>query len=230
MPKVGERRVDPAAAIRQMRVLRLVAVSVLTLVLAPGAVHAQNNGEVDVRYYQHWAQDGTLVGDMQGYGAAVLLPWRSGWLIGGGIDRLYYDMETPVDVTGIRSADAKPVDAFINVYRVRVDARRIFRAGRRWEPYLEGGLGVFIANSDEPSGVTAAGGVYRLSISTPATPAFNLSAGGNLRLWGPIKINLALSYGRAFRQYRVTDTVSGRSGGIRPLSPLGPSAALVFDF
>lgn len=210
--------------------MRTAALVFAALAIAATTASAQGNGEAGARYYQHWAQDGTLVGDMQGYGAFAMFPLRTDWSLGVSVDRLYYDMETPVDVTGIRSADAKPVDAFINVYRFRADARRHFRQGRRWEPYVEAGLGVYMANSDEPAGITADGGVYRLTVDTPATAALNLSAGGNIRVAGPVKINLALSYGRAFRQYRVTDVVSGRSGPVRPLSPLGPSIGLVFGF
>lgn len=37
-------------------------------------------------------------------------------------------------------------------------------------------------------------------------------------------------YGRAFREWTVTDSVSGRSGRVSPLSPLGPSVAPAVEF
>jgi hypothetical protein len=208
---------------------RIAAVT-LAIAYMPQCAWAQPLREAGVRYYQHWAGDGTRVGDMQGWGGFVFFPIGSDWAIGGGFDRLYYDMETPIDAIGIPSADPEPVDSFTNVYRIRADARRYFRRSRGVEPYLEAGFAVFIGNADDAQGVTAEGGTYQLTVDTPATPAWNFSAGLNIRVVEHFLINVAVSYGRAFREYHVTDTVSGRSGDIAPLSPLGPSIALVYRF
>jgi hypothetical protein len=74
-----------------------------------------------------------------------------------------------------------------------------FRRGARWQPYLEAGFHLYFPDSDEAAGVTAGGGVYQLTVRTPVSPAWNVSAGGNLRVAGPVMLNVALSYGRAFR-------------------------------
>jgi hypothetical protein len=196
----------------------------------PQPLAAQIRGEGGIKYYQHWAGEGTLVGDMQGWGGFLLIPLNRDWSIGGGFDRLTYDMETPVDVLDIPTNDPERVDSLTRVSRIRGDLRRHFRRGRRVEPYLEAGLHVFFGDAADAQGVTLAGGVYRLTIETPTTAAWNFSMGTNLLIVDHVLLNIALSYGRAFREYRVTDTVSGQTATINPLSPLGPSLGLVVRF
>ncbi len=172
--------------------------------------------EAGARYYQHWAGEGTLVGDMQGYGGFVLFPVGEDWAVGGGVDRLYYDMETPIDVTGIRSADPVAVDAFIDYIRLRADGRRYLRRGKRWEPYGELGFHLYVADSDSPSGLVAGGGTYRLAIDTPTTGAINVSFGSNVRVAPHVMFNVALSVRSCVSR---VDCDRQRVGTIRPREP-----------
>ena len=73
-------------------------------------------------------------------------------------------------------------------------------------------------------------GTYQLVVETPVTPAANGAFGIDVRIVRGLVLNFGVEYGQACRGYRVTDTVSGQSGTIDPLSPFGPELALAYRF
>ena len=92
------------------------------------------------------------------------------------------------------------------------------------------GAGYYLITSTGVSGNTVAGGAYQLDIKTPNTFGVTARIGSDWNLGSRFRIGIAASHSMTFKDYTVTDTVSGQQGRIRPFSPVGIAAQLGYRF
>ena len=147
------------------------------------------------------------------------------------MDRFEYDLEVPVKaVSGVNSLDAKPLDSRVDVTRFQTELEYHLRPGGQWDPYIGMGAGYYLITSTGVSGNTVAGGAYQLDIKTPNTFGVTARIGSDWNLGSRFRIGIAASHSMTFKDYTVTDTVSGQQGKIRPFSPVGITAQLGYRF
>ena len=153
------------------------------------------------------------------------------WRVSGGVNRLEYDLETPIHATNVktRSGDL-PADAFTTVTRARVDAAYSLREAGRWRPSIGGGLGVYDINAGDVSGNRADGGVFALRIETPTTVGFSATLQSDWQILERLEAGFGVAYARTVSRYKVTELETDARGTIAPLAPLGLTTQVSFRF
>lgn len=213
------------------RFRRVVGVAVVTVAATAATTHAQDPWRLDGRYHINWGGPSSRAGDIQGYGLAMSREFGSRWRFGGAIDRLEYDLETPVHAVGIepRASDLA-VDAFTKVARVSIETHYLLRTGTHWRTFVGAGLGIYEISAGEARGNRADGGTFDLEVETPTTVGLSLTVGSEWRIIRNLAGGISLSAAQTMSKYKVTDTVSGARGTISPFAPLGVSAHLAYLF
>jgi hypothetical protein len=185
-------------------------------------VEAQGNWRAGARHHVGWGGASTRAGDIMGFGIAIARDLGSRWTVSALVDRLEYDLETPVHATGIEPrAGDDPVDAFITVNRVGLDATWALREGGRWRPFVGAGIAAYAIDAGEARGNRADGGTFDLEVDTPTTAGVSASIGSEWMLGSRLRFGIAGSYAQTFSRYTVTDRPTGASGEISPLAPIG---------
>ncbi|MBC7791078.1 MAG: hypothetical protein H7Z74_14120 [Anaerolineae bacterium] len=205
--------------------------AVLAFAVSAARVVAQSPWRLQLRHHVNWGAPKTRAGDIQGYGIALSRDLANRWWVSGGVDRLEYDLETPIHATVVepRPGDL-PADAFTTVTRARVDAMYNLREGGRWRPAVGVGLGLYDINAAEVSGMRADGGAFALRIETPTTVGASATLQSEWRVLERVEAGFGVTYARTLSRYNVTETETGARGSITPFSPLGVTTQLSIRF
>jgi opacity protein-like surface antigen len=205
--------------------LRWLAATLAAVPVGTAALPAQQ-WAAGARHHVAWGGPSTRAGDIQGYGVSLRRSLgaaaRSPWELELSVDRLEYDLETPVHAVGVepRATDL-PVDAYTTITRGMVEVVRRFHTDARIVPFVSAGGGVWAIDVPDVSGNVEGGGTFRLRIESPTTVGLTAGAGGEWRIIERLVLRMALSFAQTTTRYRVTDVESGAVGRISPHASLG---------
>jgi hypothetical protein len=213
--------------------LAAAAAPIAMLAMAAGNVCAQGGAGFEVSAGAGISiSDGTPANDIED--TALKLRWRldDQWSLQLGLQRLVFDAERPAALLGLRqdpSIDA--IDAKAKATVISFGLRRDHGwAGSNWNWFWSLDLGTASPKVPTVSGPLDGGGTF--SVSTRAKREWIVSAGTGLR-WQFDKrwsVETALHADHHQANWRLADSVSGRSAKIGAYQAVGLSAAISARF
>ena len=218
---------------RRAACVATLAVAIVT----GGAASAQEEAAPDSRWQAglvqilNWGGPDTRAGDILGLGLFATYRWNDRWSQTFGVDRLEYDLETPVLALSLGELSGdEAADSFITVLRLQSELEHHFRRGGRWDPYAAFGLGYYTLDAGEVRGRGRSGAPYLLEIDTPNTVGATVRLGSDWALGRRVRLGASLSYSQTFQDYTVTDRITGEKGEIKAFAPLGIATRIGFRF
>ncbi len=224
-------RLPRKSASMRVRVWLVAWMGVTALLESATVASGESAWQAGLQSGIHWGGEGTRAGDIMGLGAFAAYSWSERWTQTFVFDRLEYDLETPVAALPIQPpVGDPPVDSYFTVLRLQSELEYHFRSGGKWDPFAGFGLGFYSFDPGPANGNTAAGGVYRLTVDAPDGIGVTARLGSDWNLSPRWRLGVSLSYSQTFRDFTVTDSVTGASAKIDAFAPLGVTTRIAVRF
>lgn len=177
---------------------------------------------------------GKPANDMPYTGLSAKYRLRDSAYIGASIDRLSFDFERPWRVVGVeqdKSVNPKDIDAKARSTLFRVFYEREYgKPDQRWNRYWNAGIGLASVKADRITGPAAGGGTF--NIDTDGGTEIVPSLGGGIRynLTRQLSADAGLSLNYHLADWKVRDSVSGRTASVKSYASYGFQFGLSYRF
>lgn len=154
--------------------------------------------------------------------------------LGASIDQLTFDFERPWQVLGIaqdKTTKPKDIDAKARSTLFRVFYERDYgKPDESWNPYWNAGLGIASVKVDNATGPVTGGGIFNITTDAGTEIVPTLGAGVRYNITRQFAADLGLGLNYHLADWKVRDSVSGRTASVKSYLTYGLQVGLLYRF
>ena len=218
-----------------MKSKRMVLATAVLALSAPTtqALAADNDWQIGVRT-GILLSGGKPANDITYSGLSAKYRWRENEHVGVSIDRLSFDYERPWQTLGLvqdKTVKPKDIDAKTDSTLFRLFYERDYGTPEQsWNPYWNAGIGFASVDVKTATGPVVGGGTF--NITTDGGTEIVLSVGGGFRynFTRQFAADLGAGYNYHRADWKVRDSVSGRTGTLSGYSTYGVQLGVTYRF
>lgn len=216
---------------------RALSLVLLSAVIAVATYHppatAADGWQIDARAGILLA-NGKPANDIMSAGLSAKYRLRDNTYVGASIDQLSFDFERPWQVVGLqqdKAVNPKDIDAKARSTLLRVFYQRDYgKPDESWNKYWNAGIGIASVTVNSATGPVVGGSTFNIATDSGTEIVPSLGAGVRYNFTRQFAADFGLGLNYHLADWKVTDSVSGRTASVKSYATYGFQVGLSYRF